>query len=150
MTYGWRRTPELYPSTTATNAYELLDDIKATILAEPRRMRMADFFTNPAWLSAESVPACGTIGCIAGHVLYKTHNSTLDRWYGRTPGEVAARILGFHSSYDVAIQELFYNGALVSDVCQGTPEHAAAVARLITAFQEKHEARLRATSVVIS
>ncbi len=44
----------------------LFDAIEATILEEPKRIRMSDWAFNPSELLPDEMPACGTVGCIAG------------------------------------------------------------------------------------
>lgn len=59
------------PVSRATNAYELMEDVNAAILAEPCRLNMTAWvkmFQNIQNISSVdgSIPACGTIGCYAG------------------------------------------------------------------------------------
>ena len=59
--------PELVPHTQAETAFDLLNDIIRIIQEEPRRMDMGNWICNPKAVSAvRKLPACGTVGCIAG------------------------------------------------------------------------------------
>lgn len=63
------RNRRLIPYSTATNAYDLLSDVVAAILEEPKRFDMRDWYLGPShtWKYRRAQrPACGTIACIAG------------------------------------------------------------------------------------
>ena len=74
------------PRSKATNAYDLLNDVARAITEEPRRINMrwwTFFFQGEAlnnWanqLHQEDLPACGTVGCIAGWCCFLTRFSGL-------------------------------------------------------------------------
>lgn len=125
------------PVSKATNAYELLDEIKALALEEPLRVSMNYWRLNASDIEQDTfithliLPACGTIGCIGGwaEALAGT-------------GQQAADILGLT---DDQWNDLFYPLELVweADEIGQTPEHARHVIAHIAAFQQKHEAQLK-------
>jgi hypothetical protein len=58
------------PTSKATNAYDLLSDVRALILAEPKRLHMnywklvADSESVSAAQVPKGFPECGTVACI--------------------------------------------------------------------------------------
>lgn len=121
----------------ATTAYDLLTDIRAYILEEPKRIFMGDWILKrnevKRRLDSEA-PVCGTVGCIAGNADVLTDGKV--RW------SHAERIL----SGDVpdlmrAFSGLFYNTDVPANY--GTIEYARIVAGRITTFQKQHKAKLR-------
>lgn len=142
-----KTAPNKLPKSKAKTAYGLLSDVRRVILAEPKRYNQTFWIArlngkNNAFgldPQIEPVPACGTVGCIAGWV------ATLKR--GQRFGwidapKIARKTLGI--SDDQADQ--LFSGHAVVGVC-GTPAYAKAGANLIARFQQKHAAQLRATKV---
>lgn len=56
---------EFFPTSQATNAYDLLGDVIAAIRQEPRRLDMGQWLAEADFVTSAE-PACGTVGCIAG------------------------------------------------------------------------------------
>jgi hypothetical protein len=124
------------PVSKATNAYELLDEIKALALEEPKRMNMGLWRVEDGdeWTIAAfeiDLPSCGTVGCIGG-------------WAEVLAGSSDALGLTWCQS-----EELFSGDALIAESIRigQTVEHAQHVADHITAFQQKYEAQLKAKAV---
>lgn len=80
-----KANPELVPFSTATNAYDLLSDVIAAIQSEPRRLDMGQWLCIADSYGGDfsHFPACGTIGCVAGWVIFLTreHQNTLSDLY---------------------------------------------------------------------
>jgi hypothetical protein len=136
------------PVSKAKTAYGLLSEIRKLILEEPRR------YDQGAWLlndedsfsfkygsdALAAVPACGTIGCVAGWVV------ALQR---RTPHDFmiateAADILGLTSEQRTS---LFRPNASGDREKIGPERHAQRGAAHIARFQHKHAAQLRAKRI---
>jgi hypothetical protein len=66
---AWGIEPDLVPRSRATNAYELLDEVVRVIEAEPRRLNMGNWIFMPSYVERELIPACGTVGCVAGWIV---------------------------------------------------------------------------------
>lgn len=133
------------PKSKAKNAYALLNEVKALILEEPKRYNQSIFIARaPDDISdcdaPEGIPACGTVGCVAGWV------ATLKRPSGRfgydQASGIAGRILGLS-----AIQQsnLFDGGAVNGST--GTMAYAKNGAKHITEFQKQHARQLKAKRV---
>ena len=128
------------PVSTATNAYDLLDDVKALALEEPKRIAMGWWLVQNGYSSDALLvrvlkggfPECGTVGCVGGWVEVLTGNNVR-----------AVKVLGLTEDQGL---RLFYPPGLVEEEGQ-TIEHATAVVAHITAFQALHEARLKAKAV---
>lgn len=150
---------ELLPKSTATNAHELLDEVAALSLEEPKRMRMADQLHLTATGLSE-MPACETVGCIAGWVtVLKGDLDRTRKWLALTaegcdelddecdpdaePMVQAQHILGL-SYWDA--QRLFLASDLMLER-QQTPEHARHVVEHIRQFQRDHADALKAKAV---
>lgn len=128
------------PKSTATNAYELLDEIKALALEEPKRIdmnnwRLSDGDVFPA-LTRRGYPACGTVGCIGGWVEVLS---------GCRPNG-AEGILGLSSAQS---NELFWDPALITHgKSHGqTAKHARLTVQHIARFQAKYESQLKAKAL---
>jgi hypothetical protein len=120
------------PVSKATNAYELLDDIKALALEEPKRISM------DTWRSSEGrlgVPPCGTVGCIGGWV------EALVKQFAP-----ARHTLGLD---DTQTKQLFFDDNLCNlGLIEGqTARHARRIVTHINRFQKQHEAQLKAHQV---
>lgn len=79
------------PTSRATNAYQLLEDVRQIILAEPKRYNQMTILRRGRgldWTPIEERPACGTIGCVAGWV------TVLNSPRSHNPITAAQRILG--------------------------------------------------------
>ena len=139
--------PKINRRSNATNAYDLMTDIAAYILEEPKRIWMGFWMVqgNEAIRDAldKTGPACGTVGCIAGNTCLLT---------GRIPRSQ-------HNVWPRATQILSgKNGELESDLDTlfldtkvparyGTKRYAQIVASRIREFQYDHEADLRAIKI---
>lgn len=133
---------EKVPQSKATTAYELLDEIAALALDEPKRIHMnfwhlsADH-AHDARCLLHGFPACGTVGCIGGWVELLTKSEDATKTLGLKPSQSG---------------ELFYNDDLLEDAGDAyrggnaqTAAHAANVVAHIRKFQDQHEAQLKAT-----
>jgi hypothetical protein len=121
----------MFPTSKATTAYELLDEIAALALEEPKRMAMSEWLLNKG---DESLPAgflgwpsCNTVGCIGGWT-----NMLVPHLY-------VSQVLGLNVDQQ---SELCYPDDLVYADNPQTPEHAQAVVEHIHAFQAKYESQL--------
>lgn len=128
------------PKSRAKTAYGLLSEIRALILAEPKRYDQTTFIAreNDAWsfVLGLKMPACGTVGCVAGWVA--TLKGPRDFSY-EDASMIAEDILG------VPCHDLF-NGGAVKQRPQ-TAAHAKAGAHHIAKFQKEHRAQLLAKKV---
>lgn len=129
----------------ATTAYELMADIRAYILEEPKRIFMGDWIIKGKQNIEDTfdteAPACGTVGCIAGNAVLLTGVGTA--------GNVESRALNLLAGDDYGLEDglgrLFHN--IWVDAKYGTKEYAEIVAQRISAFQEKHKAALRRVKI---
>jgi hypothetical protein len=134
------------PKSKAKTAFDLLSDVAALALAEPRRIHMNFWrLTSTGMNSSKAVPqgfpACGTVGCIGGWTEQIARGRKRD----------AGVILGLTHSQRM---ELFYPQALLDDAGSAyeagdaqTPEHAEKVAAHIKAFQKRYREQLKAKAV---
>lgn len=141
----------LIPVSKATNAYELLDEVKALILEESTRYCQTTWIINdPETLMDEGLarPRCGTVACVAGWVA-QLKAGPISHW---DVLETAGNILGL----DRVERYALFNGDAIGDLCgvEGmyepapqTPEYAELGAEHITRFQATHEAQLKAKAV---
>jgi hypothetical protein len=133
------------PKSKAKTAYDLLSDIAALALEEPKRIDMDVFcqradMPSHAWKPRAGFPDCGTVGCIGGWASMLKHGKFTDE-------DDAAALLGLTAGQAC---ELFYPSDLLADAAGGhaqTPAHAAAVVRHIEQFQTKHAAQLKAKAL---
>jgi hypothetical protein len=153
----------LVPRSQAKNAYELLDEIKAVITAEPKRINMDNWLFDPKDVPEPSRPACGTVACIAGWtcLLVDGVEKTVlaSGLIGKPVFSVsvparAAELLGGAielEDEDGMLRTLF--DAEVEDT-DGSPldsgdlEYVPAVIARIEDFQQQHQPRLLATPIV--
>lgn len=149
----------LLPKMAATNAYQLLDEVVAAILAEPKRLDMASWVRSAEHLgsftSSSRVPACGTVACCAGWVCVLARPRAVVQ-AART-GEnghissIAKHLLGVSDApggFERALDRLFVaHGANIMDLQWGTRRYALAVVARIRAFQAAWSAHLLATPV---
>lgn len=154
------------PVFTGTTAWELLDFITWVIQGEPKR------YDQGAWIKlveqgyseeykASQMPACGTIGCVAGWVdLLVTGRQTIidvDMFADQTQKR-ATRILGLNK----AQQNQLFEGNAIAKVREwlpvsldnegfypmtGTEAYAALGVLHIRKFMQRHERKLKGTIV---
>lgn len=133
------------PKSRAKTAYGLLGEIARLALAEPKRIRMAWWLTDPGAMPEDKRPACGTVGCIGGWVLTLkgTRAQQRDALRGAVTdaGDNAAAILGLKESQAHALFDPFVRGRA------GTVTQARAVAARIRRFQKQYAAQLKAKAV---
>lgn len=134
------------PKSRARTAYGLLSEVRALILAEPKRydqglyIMRADDDKDSADVR-RGYPSCGTVACVAGWVATLAHSEPFHA--GETVG-IASHILGLSW---IQTGELF-NGSAVSDhLGPQTKRYAKAGAKHIADFQRKHRAQLKTTRV---
>jgi hypothetical protein len=139
------------PTSTATNAYDLLSDIAKLALEEPKRIYMSVVLTqkdvniptapciDPSIV--QFYPACETVGCIAGWVNILTgcpiEECGDDRW--------AAQMLGLNWPQRMNL----FTPDWWEDEEGQTLEHAIKVVQHIAAFQAKFEDQLKSKSISI-
>lgn len=130
----------------ATNAYDLMSDVKEYILEEPKRVWMDEWIVEGAeqikGLLGVTGPECGTVGCIAGNVRVLTGN--IDRRCSTL--NLALGILS--DGKEILVDDLYdlFHDTIV-DAKYGTKRYARIVAERINKFQREHEADLRAVAV---
>lgn len=121
------------PTSDATNAYDLLTDIRRLIREEPKRYDQHTWIEHPL----KGGPSCGTVGCVAGWVW------TLKRpEYTESIADAAAKILGLEWSQAA---ELFNGGAVTGEA--QTWWHGVQGRRHIWRFQRKYATQLKAKSI---
>lgn len=126
----------------AKTAYDLMTDIRAYILEEPKRIYMADWIIQgkdriELQLATEA-PICGTVGCIAGNATVLTD--------GKIDWSRAEQAL---SNGDAILEggfaKLFYDTKVPAEY--GTKKYARIVAGRITDFQKKYKAKLQRAAI---
>ena len=171
---------DLVPYSTATNADELLADVVRVILEEPARMNMSSWALLQDSLARQilacaryewsteyhaAAPACGTVGCVAGWVVFLHDHEVLKEAEQpeerlATIPERAAVILGFdplgadgiHSRALVSGPSLWHELftaciPALDDFKPGTREYANVVVARILEFRARHQERLLAQPV---
>ena len=170
-----KRRGELLPVSNAKTAYGLLNDVKAVILEEPKRVYMGDwaiegksdveYFCSTHMQTREgrtvNGPACNTIGCISGWVTFLKPEKRVHASCGENI--VAPRAEGYGSddagrdlvngSYSddpifplrTAVYDLFMNTNVKAPY--GTKKYAQIVARRIESFQKKWAKELKKVKV---
>lgn len=130
------------PRSKAKTAYGLLSEIRALILAEPKRYDQKNTLVvrDKDIPSGDYFPSCGTVGCVAGWV---TKLKSRRPMHEQNVLRFAARVLGI--DYEKQGDELF-NGYAADGESQ-TVEHAESGAAHIARFQKKYRAQLLAKSV---
>ena len=138
------------PYSTATTAYELLDDVKACVKEEPKRLNMRIVVLAGNGLKAgpdrapRGAPACGTVGCVAGWALVLTRKTGDHEANLGITGE-AEELLGLNPEQ---ADELFIPNDLLNDIRGiGTTAYMWRVVKHISAFQKKYEDQLKATKL---
>ncbi len=159
------------PRSKATNSYDLLDDVSAAILAEPARANMYTWLATTRegilgrfdvidgsgvtkGVRAPRVPACGTVGCIAGWV------TALQRGKSKAKRLIAAHMRsdGGFSSDAHGLLNPTGNQPMRGDIFDlfsaigfssrpGTLKHAKEIVAKIRAFQLKYCATLKTTVI---
>lgn len=165
----------LVPQSEATNMFDLLNDIKRAINAEPKRLDMSNFRRRGSalldvlyeWnkhrgqeksgtkraLTVREAPSCGLVGCIAGWqvtlkrlITYDDNNGV----YFVAQQQMGIKLdpFGRPLPEDKEFYDEVYN--LYHTFPSGTPgtfRYVRKVIASITAFQKQHKARLLATPV---
>lgn len=127
----------LIPKSKAKNAYQLLAEVRALILAEPKRYNQEEWIrrVNPME-RPEIFPSCGTICCVGGWV------ETL------RPSAAAETTLGLSHGQEVELfsgEALFRLRSRASEFpATGTQAYAKLGARHITAFMKANAVQLKA------
>lgn len=155
-------TNHVVPRSTATNLYDLLNDVCRVVTDEPKRVYMPDVvraFRNKKDAQVrihsdhslttviKDGPACGTVGCIAGwmKVLTRTDDKEMSGVSLRQSLTLInmTRLFGspFGSGLGSAADSLFTQD-FPDDLTYGTRAYARHVVRNIRAFQKKHKAEL--------
>lgn len=134
------------PVSKAKTAYGLLGEVAKIIVAQPERYDHHDWFPilkgqSRTWQPYTQVPACGTVGCVAGWIVALKHPSYNDNG-PKHVSDLAANILGM----DVYTAD---RGLFLANV-SGKPQtfrHAKAGAKAIETFRQKYATQLKATKV---
>jgi hypothetical protein len=126
--------PALRPKSKAKTAYELLEEIRALTLEEPRRYNQNQYLSFDVD-EEHGGPACGTVGCRAGWVVAlraKRPRLVTTHWI------YARKVLGL----DAAQCNDLFGYAAVGGL-PGTREHAELGAAQLTEFMRRHEQQLK-------
>jgi len=137
----------------ATNAYDLLKEIRALIQEEPKRYNQQDTLTylrnyrNTLYrgkLAQEVAPACGTIGCRAGWVVAAAapHPERVDDVV-----HYAKKVLGLTGRQAENLFDGWAAGSEADGAPFGSVEHARRGARGITVFMAHHKKQLQAHKI---
>ena len=133
---------DVIPKSFATNAYDLLTDIRTLIVEEPKR------YNQSSWLkqhvTGPGAPACGTIGCVAGWIKQLTEPDRKEHAQA-----VAERVL---NDKRLNLYMLFRGGAIEDLASSSTPTvgtnaYAALGDRHIRNFQQQNKKALRSIPV---
>ena len=129
------------PQSKAKTAYELLNEVKRVILADPKRYDQGVFIARKSSdaLNVESYPACGTVACVAGWACILK-----DRGQAGTTIDMAAWLLGLNNKQADA---LFSVTAFNTTALPQTRAYARAGAQHITRFQQRYKKALKAHGV---
>lgn len=129
------------PKSKAKTAYGLLSEVIAVVLAEPKRLRMSIPLSRGAesfyQISPGEMPACGTVGCVAGWAVV-LRDATIE-------GNVTRTARGLLGLDERQADELFFEWD--EEHSDGTEAQARSEARLIRKFQKKYRAQLLAKKV---
>jgi hypothetical protein len=142
------------PKSTATNAYDLLGDIRRIILEEPRRYdqtwwRYIEGVPNSSGKAPSDYPACGTVCCVAGWVTALTSRRRVGE------DQISPRAQSTLGLSEGQALDLFSSEATCSLAIQRgiappppqTPEHAQLGALHIANFMAKYKAQLKAKAL---
>lgn len=132
----------LIPKSRAKTAYGLLSEIRALILAEPKRYNQRDTLVlrEHSYMVAQEFPACGTIGCVAGWTVAlkaqrpSRHIGGIMAFAQRKLG-----LTGFQA-------DQLFDGSAAAGTVQ-TLSHAKSGAAHIARFQKANRAQLLAKKV---
>jgi len=140
----------------AKTAYELLQQVCAHILEEPKRYHQGTWGLTRKHavgvVGRENVPPCGTVACRAGWIV-GLHDGlpSLKNRLSRNQGSVSDRanlILGFKENDDyvvAATSELFDSESVDPELKFTSPrEYAKRGVAGLRAFMKKHKAHLQA------
>lgn len=143
------------PLSSAKNALELVQEVKAHILAEPLRVDMG--ITTDKRESKDNGPACGTVGCFAGWIALLSGKITQKEVLTGADGDKdaiteAENLLGADIHYDLPADndnhygyvEAFDSGHDIAHYGVGTKAYAEAVGRRIDRFIDRNRAALKA------
>lgn len=155
---------DMVPHSNATNSWDLLEDVKKDILAEPRRVYMGAFNVasdegdtaipkgfNPHKHSpmAGRLPGCGMMGCISGWMNVEVATSLEDVKAGDDGERYSLTVLlPYITKRDAG--DLFWGRGrymwpekMVPARKQGTPAYAQAVVNQINIFMNTWERALK-------
>lgn len=125
----------------ATNSYDLMTDIAAYILEDPKRVYMGDWLMEGDEIRErlnDEGPVCGTVGCIAGNAEVLTD--------GKASWAVCEDVLsGGDRQLRSAFLKLFYETDV--DAPYGSEKYARIVVRRIEKFQRAHTDALLAVQI---
>lgn len=124
----------------AKDAYNLMSDISAYILEEPKRVFMGEWLVKlqGEYFHGKKGPACGTVGCIAGNASVLTD--------GRIPwSDADFKLGGDNEKLRSSLVALFFDTEV--DAPYGTKKYARIIAKRIAEFQKEHEDELRAVRI---
>jgi hypothetical protein len=111
----------------------LLKKVKKHILAEPKRINMNTWGRDSD--EGEPQPACGTVGCIAGWIVFLSKpKSKWDFWKSSDIRSEATRLLRMK---DWQVDGLFSPYGVYGE--PGTRDHAKSVAKRIDYFIKGHK-----------
>ncbi len=159
-----------YERSEATNAYELLADVRKAILAEPRRYDQGTYKASVARIrqakEENKAPACGTMACVAGWCVALKTPGMFKRLAGGQIEKRAARLLAGPASTDPyayadslydRVMDLFDGGGIEEFLLEteghrhvpniGTRAYARLGARRIKKFMQDNEIELKAVKV---
>lgn len=143
------------PVSTATNAYERMQEVNRAILEEPARLHMGGWclsFQDPMQAKSvsgrKSAPACGTIGCYAGWVNFLNGDYTNRVHPGLRALEILAKNEGplsisLYNAFLMPVRD-DYNNPLSS----GTRAYARAVVKRFRAIMKEYEKELKAVPII--
>lgn len=147
----------LIPKSRAKNSYELLNDVVKVMREEPKRVRFGDWLMTFAGNKfSKDVPACGTIGCIAGWCIAVRAPSAnileeieLQQNSHESPRQIAHRLfpLDLKSEVDDLFGVTIWSTYSNVEGTPGTHEHARSVIRRIRQFQKSHTRALKEFSL---
>lgn len=142
------------PTCRATTAYGWLSFVRQLILDEPKRYHQSTYIArrdgaghaddpeaDGRQMFPGGLPACGTVGCVAGWVATLSTSRLFS--YFQTE-HIARRVLGLSEEQS---HELFDGGALHTSATPQSAAYARVGARHIAAFQKKYAKQLKATKV---
>lgn len=146
------------PTSNATNAYDLLLDVRQAIIDEPKRLDMSivcvrgvtlthafvwDSDSQRAQRAKWESPACGTVGCLAGWALTLKGRTKPDE-NNRGYMDNAEVLLGLTP---IQAEELFTPDALITAKNKQSQIHVDATVAHLDAFMVKNAKQLLSTRV---